>query len=104
MFSDLKQIVDLLRSIFQGLSGFKKRSERRHNIVGLLKVCFLIKDILADGRNLLLAACPEPTSVLAALEPEAAHRVLMDWQRGLKKQRTRLLALNDISVGNTALP
>jgi len=103
MFSDLKQIVDLVRQAFQGLRAYKKQTERKHNIVRLLKIYFLLTDIIADSRRLLVATLPDPTIVIAAVKPDAAHRLVMEWEKILKRQRTRLLALNDLLRGQHCL-
>ena len=103
MFSDLKAIIDLLISAAKGLRSLKKGNARRQNAIGLLKIYFFIQSILADGGKLLSAVLPSPKSVISALDQEETDRTLREWEKVLKRQRTRLLAVNDLIRGQRCL-
>ena len=103
MFSDLKAIVDLLISAAKGLPSLKNENARRQNAIGLLKIYFFIHDIVADGRKILSAVLPSPKSVISALDAEETDRTLREWEKALMRQRTRLLAVNDLLRGEHCL-
>ena len=103
MVAGLKAILELVAKAFQSIRNFQKGREREQNIIGLLKISFYMQDIVTEGRELLKSAAPDPQQKVARLSPEASRRLLLDWQRILRKQQRRLMALNDMIRGQSAL-
>ena len=54
MFSQLKSIVDLIRSGVSGFSTFQSNKERKEIVLNILKVYFFLKDCVDDGDERLI--------------------------------------------------
>ncbi|MFI5331223.1 MAG: hypothetical protein ACHQ2F_09370 [Desulfobaccales bacterium] len=93
MFSELKSIVDLIRSAISGFRKFKTDQEREEIILGVLRTYFLLKDCVEDGEKLITEAGSDPIAKIKAMDTTEARRTLEIWVSTLKKQGIRLRTL-----------
>ncbi|MCX5888266.1 MAG: hypothetical protein NTY36_02295 [Deltaproteobacteria bacterium] len=93
MFSELKSIVDLIRSAISDFRKFKTDQEREEIVLGVIRTYFVLKDCIEDGEKLITEAGPDPITKIKAMDPTEAKRTLEIWVSTLKKQGIRLRTL-----------
>jgi paraquat-inducible protein B len=103
MFAGLKAILEVVAKTFQIVRDFRKGREREQNIIGLLKISFYMQDIMTEGRKLLASATPDPIALISKLSPASSRRLLADWEKVLRRQQMRLMALDELIRGQNAL-
>lgn len=99
MFSQLKQVVDVVRSAIEGIGKFKDKEERRSAVIDVLKVYFILKDCVDDGENLISDANGDPSGKIKSLDSLDAALTAKKWDKVLKKQGVRLYTLQDYLIG-----
>ena len=103
MFSQLKSIVDLIRSGVSGFSTFQSNRKRKEIVLNILKVYFFLKDCFDDGERLITDAGADPVGKINSMESDDAIRVLTVWDGILRKQGIRLYALQGYIFGQDHL-
>ena len=103
MFSELKSIVDLIRSAISGFRKFKTDHERKEIILGILRTYFLLKDCVEDGEKLIAEAGSDPIGKIKAMDAYKARETLERWVCTLKKQGIRLYNLQGFIFGQNHL-
>jgi len=103
MFSELKSIVDLIRSAISDFRKFKTDQEREEIILGILRTYFLLKDCVEDGEKLITEAGRDPIAKIKAMEATEARRTLEIWVSTLKNQGIRLRTLQGFIFGQNHL-
>jgi hypothetical protein len=99
MFSQLKGVVDLIRSGILEFRKFKSDQERKEIVLGVLEAYFLLKDCVDDGEKLIREAGSDPVGQINAMEPGEAIETLTRWDLVLRKQGMRLYALQSYIFG-----
>jgi hypothetical protein len=103
MFSELKSIVDLIRSAISDFRKFKTNKEREEIILGILKTYFVLKGCVENGEKLITEAGRDPIAKIKAMEVTEARRTLEIWVSTLKKQGIRLRTLQGFIFGQNHL-
>ena len=103
MFSQLKSVVDLIRSGVSEFSKFQSKRERKEILLNILKVYFFLKDCVDDGERLITDAGNDPVGKINSMESDEAIRVLTVWNGTLRKQGIRLYALQGYIFGQDHL-
>ena len=103
MFSQLKSVVDLIRSGVSEFSKFQSNRERKEIVLNILKVYFFLKDCIDDGERLITDAGNDPVGKINSMESDEAIRVLTVWDGILRKQGIRLYALQGYIFGQDHL-
>ena len=103
MFSQLKRVVDLIRSGVSEFSKFQSNRERKEIVLNILKVYFFLKDCIDDGERLITDAGNDPVGKINSMESDEAIRVLTVWDGILRKQGIRLYALQGYIFGQDHL-
>lgn len=99
MFSQLKGVVDVIRS---GISDFRKYrdvSERENAVLGVLKAYFLFKDCVDEGEALIAEAGPDPVAKITSMEASEALTTIERWDAIVRRQGIRLYTLQDYIYG-----
>lgn len=103
MFSDLKAIVDVIRSGTESAKDFNDGKERQNTSLELLRIYFLLMDVVKDGTDLLNSIDSDPLKVISRLEPEEAKSKLKEWDSFVRRQGSRLYSLSGRLLGQDAL-
>lgn len=103
MFSQLKSVVDLIRSGIIDFRKFKSDEERKKIILDTLKIYFLLLDCVDEGEKLIKDAGADPIGRIRTMESDTAIKVLTDWDAILRKQGIRLYALQGHIFGQDHL-
>ena len=103
MFSQLKNVVDLIRSSFGEISKLRSNRERKEIILQILKIYFLLKDCVDDGEILIKAADYNPVGKIKSMDGDEAIAALTAWDTILRKQGLRLYILQDCIFGEAHL-
>ena len=103
MFGDLKAIVDVLRTATEGVKGFNDSKEKQNSSLDLLRIYFLLMDVVADATDLLNSIGSDPLKVISNLNHLEAKLKLNEWDSFVRKQGSRLCSLNDRLLGQDAL-
>ena len=103
MFSQLKSVVDLVRSGVSEFSKFQSNRERKEIVLNILKVYFFLKDCIDDGERLITDAGNDPVGKINSMESDEAIRILTVWDGILRKQGIRLYALQGYIFGQDHL-
>ncbi len=93
MFQDLKTIVDLLVTGFSEVNKLASANQKEKAILDMLRVYFMFKDVVEDGRELLGDAGSDPIKLLSGMPTEARKGKLKSWQIILSRQGKRLYTL-----------
>ena len=93
MFSQLKSVVDLIRSGIAEFRKFKSDQQREEIILGVLETYFLLKDCVDDGAKLIIESGSDPVRKINEMEPDEAIETLKRWDLLLRKQGKRLYSL-----------
>jgi hypothetical protein len=93
MFSQIKSLVDLVKSGADEYRKYKSEAERKESALEMLRVYFLIKDCIEDGEELISEAKPNPVEVIANLPPEEALLMLEKWDGKIRRQSICLYQL-----------
>jgi hypothetical protein len=99
MFSQLKSVVDLIRSSIAEFRKFKSDQERKEIILSILEAYFLLKDCVDDGEKLIIEAGSDPVGKINEMEPTEAIETLKRWDLLLRKQGIRLYNLQGYIFG-----
>jgi hypothetical protein len=99
MFSQLKGVIDLIRSGISDLRNFQSAKAREDAVLDVLRVYFILKDCVDDGEMLVSEAQPNPVEKLAAMEPETALATIERWDAAIRKQGIRLYQLQCALLG-----
>ncbi|WP_105103046.1 hypothetical protein [Microbulbifer pacificus] len=99
MFSQIKALVDLVKTGATEYSKHKKESERSESVLEMLRVYFLIKDCVEDGEELVSESEPNPVEVISRLSPDMALLKLEKWDRKIRRQGLRLYRLSGDLLG-----
>jgi hypothetical protein len=103
MFSQLKSIIDIIRTGVSEFRDFKTKADRKNEVLNLLKTYFLLKDCTDEGAKILREAGSDPVSTIAEMDPNTAITVLENWDVTLRKQGFRLYALQGHMLGQDHL-
>ena len=103
MFSEIKAMVDVIRSAIESVGGFNDSKEKQNYSLELLRIYFLLMDVVKDGTDLLDSIDSEPLKVISSLEPEQAKSRLNEWDSLVRKQGSRLYSLSGRLLGQDAL-
>jgi hypothetical protein len=103
MFSQLKSVVDLIRSGITNFRKFKSDKERKKIVLGVLRAYFLLKDCVDDGETLIKEAGNDPVGKINSMEATEAIAVLTNWDVILRKQGIRMYKLQDYIFGQDHL-
>lgn len=103
MFSQLKSVVDLIRSGIAEFRKFRSDQERKEIILGVLEAYFLLKDCVDDGEKLIREAGSDPVGKINAMDPAEAIETLTRWDSVLRKQGIRLYTLQGYIFGQDHL-
>jgi hypothetical protein len=77
MFSEIKAMVDVIRSAIESVGGFNDSKEKQNYSLELLRIYFLLMDVVKDGTDLLDSIDSEPLKVISSLEPEGSSLLFM---------------------------
>jgi len=103
MLGDLKTLVEIIRNAVCGLSGFRSKRARSEAILELLRIYFLLMDVVEDGRSLLNAVGQNPRKTLAQVPGAEVPTVLSEWDRLIRRQASRLYNLSGRLLGQDVL-
>jgi hypothetical protein len=103
MFGDLKAVVDVIRSATESVRGFNDSKEKQNYSLELLRIYFLLMDVVKDGTDLLDSIDSDPLKVISSLYPEQAKSRLNEWDSLVRKQGSRLYSLSGRLLGQDAL-
>ena len=103
MFSEIKAMVDVIRSAMESVGGFNDSKEKQNYSLELLRIYFLLMDVVKDGTDVLDSIDSEPLKVISSLEPEQAKSRLNEWDSLVRKQGSRLYSLSGRLLGQDAL-
>jgi len=103
MFSELKSIVDLIRTAVSDFRKFKTDQEREEIILGILRTYFLLKDCVEDGEKLIAEAGNDPIARIKAMDAGERKKTLEEWYFTLRKQGIRLSNLQGYIFGQDHL-
>ena len=103
MFAELIGVVNLLLTAVTTVR--RSASSARHEILVLriLKVYFVLKDIIDEGEALAVEAGPDPLATLNALDLAEANGVLVRWNEIMDRQTRRLFFIHDNLLGKNHL-
>jgi hypothetical protein len=99
MFSELKNIVDLIRLGITDFNRFRTGKEREAAVLDLLRAYFLFKDCVDEGESLVAEAGPDPLKKIADLDEWTAASTLNRWDAVLQRQSQRLGSLQGAIFG-----
>lgn len=103
MFSDLKTVVDLIRTGVSDYRGFKSKKSRENAVLELLRTYFLLLDCVEEAERLFVAAGPNPVEKIRGMESSEAKVVIDIWDLALRKQAIRLRTLQGFILGQDHL-
>lgn len=103
MLSDLKTIVEIIRDVVSGVGGFRSKKTRSEAILELLRLYFMLADVVEDGRSLLNAVGQNPRKTLAQVQATKASTLLGEWDRLIRRQALRLDNLGGRLLGQDVL-
>jgi hypothetical protein len=103
MFSQIKGIVDLLTSGFKTLRDFKSEADRERSIVDLLRLYFLLQEVVNNGEDLIVQAGSNPEAKIAALSDELALALVKKWDLQLRQQASRLYEIQRLLFAQDSL-
>jgi hypothetical protein len=99
MFAQLKSIVDLIRSGISDYQKFSNNNDREKEVLGVLKVYFLIKDCIEEGESLINDAGPDPIAKITEMEASLALTTMKQWDSVIRRQGMRLYTLQQYILG-----
>jgi hypothetical protein len=99
MFSQLKDVVDLVRTGITDFRKFKLKRQREKVLVDILKFYFLLKDCVDEGEQLIEEAGSDPVAKIRAMQGNEAITTLARWDFVLRRQGMRLYALKGYVFG-----
>lgn len=99
MFSQLKSVVDLIRSGITDFRNFNTEKAREEAVLGMLRVYFLLKDCVDDGESLVSEGQPNPVEKISEMEPQLALATIERWDGVIRKQGIRLYQLQGALLG-----
>ena len=103
MFADLKLVVDLLRPCVSAFRTYKSGNRRKKLILELLQTYFLMKDCVSEGKQLVDEAGRDPICRINSMDQTSAESTLERWDAVLSRQSRRLLALQELVIGQNHL-
>lgn len=103
MFSDLKLIVDVIRSSVSDFQIYKSEKERDQIVLDLLRTYFLFKDCVEEGENLINEAGPDPICTIKRMDKLSANSTLKRWEAILYRQTQRLGSLREFILSQNHL-
>jgi len=103
MFAQIKGVVDVLSSGFKTIREFTSAKDREQAILDMLRFYFLLKECVDDGEMLILDAGSNPVEKIASLSSENASPFVMRWDKVLRRQASRLHALQGLMLTLHAL-
>lgn len=103
MFSDIKTIVDTVKAAVGAFQGFRNNKSRESTILDLLRIYFVLKDVVEDGRYLLENIGEDPEKKLYGIDPEQVEETIKNWDCIARKQASRLDLLGVKLLGQDVL-
>jgi hypothetical protein len=103
MFAQIKGVVEVLVSGFKTLREFKSEKDREVAIVGLLRFYFLLKDCVEEAEVLIADAGNDPVAKIGALSQQDSVHLAKHWDAALRRQASRLYALQGLLFTQDAL-
>jgi hypothetical protein len=103
MFTDLKTIVDMLRTGVTDVRRYRKREKREEIVLNLLRMYFLLKDCVDEGESLIAEAGSSPVETIRAMDEWKADATLKRWEATLRRQAVRLRSLEGFVYGDYKL-
>jgi len=99
MFSQLKVVVDLIRTGISDFRDFQTKKARDDAVLDLLRVYFILKDCVDDGERLVSEAQPNPVEIISEMAPEVALETIERWDKLIRRQGIRLSQLQSAFLG-----
>ena len=99
MITDLKTLVDLLRSSVSDYKAHDAKRKREQIALDLLQTYFLLFDCIKDARQLTHEAGTNPIQTINDMKGSEAKLTLQRWDTILNRQTRRLLALQESIFG-----
>jgi hypothetical protein len=103
LLGQLKDVVDLLASSVERFKTAREDRARKDAALDLLVAYFALRDVVADGRQLLASIGPDPAAQLSALTNEAASALIREWADIAERQSSRLYSLASHLTGQASL-
>lgn len=90
MFSDLFEIICLVKDSIKDLSILNKDNERESAILEMLKTYFIMLDSYGDGMKMIESISENPTEYIKGLDENSLEAQINIWDKFLRKQSARL--------------
>ena len=103
MLSDLKTLIEIICDAVSGLGSFRSKKARSEAILELLRLYFVLADVVKDGRSLLNAVGKNPRKTLAQVPATEVSALLGEWDKLIRRQASRLDNLSGRLLGQDVL-
>lgn len=103
MFAEIKALVEVVRDSAGSLASIRGKRARSEAILELLRVYFVLSDVVSDGRMLLKAVGQDPRRTLVKVPVSGRPRTVIEWDRLIRRQSTRLYNLSGRLLGQDTL-